>query len=146
MTVHGHGSGLVNKPCPTLVTPWTVAHQAPLFMGFFRQEYWSGLHFLLQGILQVIYSLIQHFIHVRHCCKYIQYNSSNLHDSQIILVSILPPFHRWLNWERKSLFKLDHTISRQWNWESSPGDCGPESGLLTALFPWLFLTWCAILK
>ena len=24
-------------------TPWTVAHQAPLFMGFFTQEYWSGL-------------------------------------------------------------------------------------------------------
>ena len=26
-------------------TPWTVAHQAPLFMGFPRQEYWSGLPF-----------------------------------------------------------------------------------------------------
>ena len=25
------------------VTPWTVAHQAPLSMGFPRQEYWSGL-------------------------------------------------------------------------------------------------------
>ena len=25
------------------VTPWTVAHQAPLFMGFSRQEYWRGL-------------------------------------------------------------------------------------------------------
>ena len=25
------------------VTPWTVAHQAPLSMEFFRQEYWSGL-------------------------------------------------------------------------------------------------------
>ena len=24
-------------------TLWTVAHQAPLSMGFFRQEYWSGL-------------------------------------------------------------------------------------------------------
>ena len=24
-------------------TPWTVAHQAPLSMGFLRQEYWSGL-------------------------------------------------------------------------------------------------------
>ena len=23
-------------------TPWTVAHQAPLSMGFSRQEYWSG--------------------------------------------------------------------------------------------------------
>ena len=28
------------------VTPWTVAHQAPLSMGFSRQEYWSGLLFL----------------------------------------------------------------------------------------------------
>ena len=25
------------------VTPWTVAHQAPLSMGFSRQKYWSGL-------------------------------------------------------------------------------------------------------
>ena len=27
------------------VTPWTVAHQAPLSMGFSRQEYWCGLPF-----------------------------------------------------------------------------------------------------
>ena len=27
-------------------TPWTVAHQAPLSLGFSRQEYWSGLQFL----------------------------------------------------------------------------------------------------
>ena len=26
-------------------TPWTVAHQASLSMGFSRQEYWSGLPF-----------------------------------------------------------------------------------------------------
>ena len=31
-------------------TPWTVAHQAPLSMGFSRQEHWSGQHALLQGI------------------------------------------------------------------------------------------------
>ena len=30
--------------------PWTVAHQAPLSMGFYRQEYWSGLPCPLQGI------------------------------------------------------------------------------------------------
>ena len=29
--------------CTTLSTPWTVAHQAPLSMGFPRQGYWSGL-------------------------------------------------------------------------------------------------------
>ena len=28
-----------------LATPWTVAHQAPMSMGFSRQEYWSGLPF-----------------------------------------------------------------------------------------------------
>ena len=28
---------------PTLGTPWTVARQAPLSMGFSRREYWSGL-------------------------------------------------------------------------------------------------------
>ena len=32
-------------------TPWTVAHQAPLSMGFSRQEYWSGFPFLSPGDL-----------------------------------------------------------------------------------------------
>ena len=32
------------------VTPWTVAHQAPLSMGFPRQKYWSGLPFPSPGI------------------------------------------------------------------------------------------------
>ena len=31
------------------VTHWTVAHQSPLFMGFSRQEYWSGLPWPLPG-------------------------------------------------------------------------------------------------
>ena len=33
------------------VTPWTVAHQAPLSMGFSRQEYYSGLPFPFSGDL-----------------------------------------------------------------------------------------------
>ena len=33
------------------VTPWTVACQAPLSKGFFRQEYWSGLPFPSPGDL-----------------------------------------------------------------------------------------------
>ena len=32
-------------------TPWTVAHQDPLSMGFPRQEYWSGLTFPSPGDL-----------------------------------------------------------------------------------------------
>ena len=34
---------LVTKSCLTLAIPWTAAHQAPLSVGFSRQEYWSGL-------------------------------------------------------------------------------------------------------
>ena len=56
-SVHGNspgkiaGSGLTCPP-PRLsgvqlfVTLWTVAFQAPLSMGFPRQEYWSGLSYL----------------------------------------------------------------------------------------------------
>ena len=33
------------------VTPWAVAHQAPLSMEFSRQEYWSGLPFPFPGDL-----------------------------------------------------------------------------------------------
>ena len=34
----------VTQSCPSLCSPWTVAHQAPP-LGFSRQEYWSGLPF-----------------------------------------------------------------------------------------------------
>ena len=33
------------QSCPTLCDPVDLAHQAPLSLGFFRQEYWSGLLF-----------------------------------------------------------------------------------------------------
>ena len=39
------------SPVRLFVTPWTVAHQAPLSMGFPRQEYWSGLPFPSPGYL-----------------------------------------------------------------------------------------------
>ena len=45
------GGGLVTKSCWTLATPWTVAYQAPLSMGFFRQEFWGGLPFPSLGDL-----------------------------------------------------------------------------------------------
>ena len=45
------GGGLVIKSCLTLVTPWTVARQAPLSMRFSRQEYWSWLSFPSSGDL-----------------------------------------------------------------------------------------------
>ena len=50
------------------VTPWNVAHQAPLSMGFSSQEYWVaivGCHGLLQGIFPTQGSK-QHLLHLLH--------------------------------------------------------------------------------
>ena len=45
----GHGCVLT---CILLfATLWTIAHQAPLFMEFSRQDYWSGLPFPSPGDL-----------------------------------------------------------------------------------------------
>ena len=39
------------SPVQLFATPGTVAHQAPLSMGFSRQQYWSGLPFPTSGDL-----------------------------------------------------------------------------------------------
>ena len=46
---HFHGAQSLSH-VQLLATPWTVAHQAALSMGFPRQGYWSGCHAFLQGI------------------------------------------------------------------------------------------------
>ena len=44
-------SGFMAKSCLPLATPWSVARQVLLSMGFPRQEYWSGLPFPSPGDL-----------------------------------------------------------------------------------------------
>ena len=42
--VHGNFACVLSH-VQLFATPWTVTHQAPLSMGFSKQEYWSGLPF-----------------------------------------------------------------------------------------------------
>ena len=89
--LHG-GGGLVAKLCPTLATPCTVARQAPLSMGFSRQEYNcvkfknkiklkkkknTGVdsHFLLQGIFPTQESS-QGLLHCRQILYRLSYEGS----------------------------------------------------------------------
>ena len=48
MEIHGHESFTCSVVSDS-ATPWTVACQAPLSMGFPRQEYWGGLSFPSPG-------------------------------------------------------------------------------------------------
>ena len=55
---------VVTKLCSTLTTPLAIAQQALLSMGFPRQEYGVGCHFLLQGIFPTHGSNL-HLLHFR---------------------------------------------------------------------------------
>ena len=69
--------------------PWTVAHQAPLSMGFSRQEYWSGCHFLLQGIF-LTQGSNSHLLCLL-CCRQILYHLSHWGSQARILKSVAFP-------------------------------------------------------
>ena len=59
------------------VTSWTIACQAPLPMGFFRQEYWSGLPSLLQGIFPT-QGLNPDLLHCRKILYCLSYQGSSI--------------------------------------------------------------------
>ena len=65
----------VTQSCPTLATPWTAAYQAPLSMGFSRQEYWRGVplpspkhciaHSYIKTMLRVLaFTSLEIFLHL----------------------------------------------------------------------------------
>ena len=64
-------------------TPWTVVHQAPLSMGFSRQEHWSGLPFPSPGDLPTQGSNP----HLLHWQAWILYNDRHLRSPH----TLLPP-------------------------------------------------------
>ena len=53
------------KSCLTPCNPIGCSHQAPLSMGLSRQKYWSGCHFLRQGIFPT-QGLNPRLLHVLH--------------------------------------------------------------------------------
>ena len=75
-------------------TPWTVAHQAPLSMGFSRWEYWSGCPCLFQGIFptQRLNPRLLHHRHILYCLRH--------QDSPRILEWVAYPFSRGTCWPR----------------------------------------------
>ena len=96
---------LVAKSCPAIATPWTVACQSPLSMGFSRQLHSTGVgcHFLLQGIFPPQKSSL-----------------GLLHCRQILC---------WLSWSSQFRYQtqLSHVAGRSFtNWasrEAQPGVC-----------------------
>ena len=87
----------VVQSCSLFSAPWTVALQAPLSTGFSRQEYWSGLQSLLQGIFltQWLNPLLLH-------CRWIIYNLSRKPHSQLWRVADTHNSHICLHSENRN--------------------------------------------
>ena len=76
------------------VTPWTVAYQASQSMGFYRQEYWSGFHFLLQGIFLTQGSNLG-LLHRRQILHPLSHQGSPDSDNHWSTFCLwIPPFYR----------------------------------------------------
>ena len=65
-----------------LATPWTAAHQAPLSMGFSRQEYWSGVP-LPSPVISPRLLIYDHY-YVEICSLVLKYLSIFVMDFQFI--------------------------------------------------------------
>ena len=68
------------------MTPWTVAHQVPLSVGFSKQEYWSGLPFPSPGLS--IKCKIYIYIYIKYKYYYSQYEIHFLFPS--LLHALVP--------------------------------------------------------
>ena len=75
----------VLSPDQLLATPWTVAGQAPLSTGFFRQEYSNGLPFPPQGIF--LTQRLNWCLHLLHC-QWILYHLRHLRSPPTHLAHI----------------------------------------------------------
>ena len=87
-----YGSGLVTKSHLTLTIPWAIACQAPLFIGFSRQEYWNSLRFLLQRIFPTQGSILG-LLH----CRQILYQLSH-REASIYSVVLVSGVNKWLSY------------------------------------------------
>ena len=120
-------------------TPWTAAHQAPLSMGFSRQECWSGVP-LPSPILYMLL-LLSRFSCVRLCAT----PETAVHEAPRSL-----GFSRQEHWSRLPFPSPMHG-SEKWKWSrsvcpipSDSMDCSPPGSSVHGIFQSRVLEWGAI--
>ena len=92
--------GVVAQSCPNLATPWTVARQVPLSVGFSRQEHWSGVAISFSRVS--IFPTQESNLSLQHCRRILyqpSYKGSPSHSyCHIIIVYQRPKGKYVLKW------------------------------------------------
>ena len=102
------------------MTPWAVASQAPPSMRFPRQEYWSGLPFLLPGDLPDP-GIDPHLLHLLHW----QADSLPLsYQGSLVVISYFIPYYG-----NKGVGVLPQRLSSDCNEPACNAGAAGDSGL-----------------
>ena len=83
-------------------TPCAVAHQAPLFMGFSRQEYWSGLQSPAPGDLE----------NPEFSC----FSTQSSHPGVRTHVSCIAGRFYWATWEASLLYLVSYNLLKYFSY------------------------------
>ena len=101
---------LIAQSCPIFATPQTVACQAPLSIGFSRQEYWSGQPF--PTLLQVIFLTQELNLGLLHCRQILYCLSHIIYIYGLSPVDpnvpLIPTFKLWEQVLRIELYLFEH--------------------------------------
>ena len=114
-----------------LATPWTAAHQAPLSMGFSRQEYWSGMPLPSPSLT---FTISQSLLKLMSIESVIPSNHLNLCGHLLLLPSIFP---------RIRVFSNELALRIRWpkyyNFSFSISSSNEYSGLISFRMDWFDL-------
>ena len=125
------------------VTPWTMAHQAPLSMGFSRQEYWNRLPFptpgdlLTQG-LNLCPLCLLHYSWLLDPLSHLE--SPKLNECSPLHIHLISLTRLLASWEHSS-FLLCHRCRKVSKETSSESWCEYASHLGNFAYVKMFLSW-----
>ena len=111
-----------------LETPWTAAYQAPLSMGFSRQEYWSGMPLPSLNVIPKI----PNFCVINHYEIFYDTLKSNQHT-------------QFRNWTRHAIqlfcvFTSEYSLSNI----GKHSECNSDHKSFSFFMGWKFCQWCAV--
>ena len=131
-----YGCCLVTKLCPTLCDPMDCSLQAPLSMGFPRQESGVGCHFFLPGIFSA-QGLNLHLLHWQADSLPLSHRGSQLRQIQGQTAAEREPWgFRNIPWEAERGGLKSLICSSLLTWEVVPHACKQRLNCLLHLLHW----------
>ena len=105
------------------VTPWTAAHQAPLSMGFSRQEYWSGVPYMYIYHNFFIHSSVNGHLGGFRALTIVNYTKWSMSEREKQILHI-----NTYIWNLEKWLLMNLSSGQEWRHRCREWACGPSCG------------------